>query len=278
MLDQVGGGRRQLTVTGKRRQTLQGDLFRPPCPLRGRCTPRAPLPRAQHPRVPRAGCGRSGVCAPARARGDTPLGALVPRQPARWLSGDDPPSPGSSPHPPGAQGRGSSPQTRAAIAHRSPLPGPGLPCYTSRRPPCGPRAPATGPSGAGVCAAVAASVGGRKGLSGYPAPRASGREAAGPRGGDHPPLSLQGLLRPLHTEHGCRPRWLSSPRSSSQPGLLGTPVPALPVPGAGLGAFPQEPRNQTIQFSAPAPSKTSGKPSPKPAGPRHARAVLQQGR
>lgn len=80
-----------------------------------------------------------------------------------------------------------------------------------------------------MCAAVAASAGGRKGLGGYRAPRASGSEAAGPRGGDHPPLPLQGLLRPLHTEHGCRPRWLSSPRSSSQPGLLGTRFPHSPA-------------------------------------------------
>lgn len=32
MLDQVGGGRRQLTVTGKRRRTFQGRLVQTPVP------------------------------------------------------------------------------------------------------------------------------------------------------------------------------------------------------------------------------------------------------
>lgn len=144
------------------------------------------------PRAPRAGRGRSGVCAPARARGDTPLGALVPRQPARWLSGGDPPSPGSSPHTQEARVREAArdPCGRPHTANRCPV-------QASRVTPAGAIPVARGPRraarrGAGVCAARAASAGGRKGFGRSRVHRAPGREAAGPRRGDRAPLSLGG--------------------------------------------------------------------------------------
>lgn len=147
-------------------------------------------------------------------------------------------------------------------AHRTLLPGPGLACDTSRRRPCGPRAPASCPE--------------RSRRGHHRGPRAGGRgsgvpgvQSARPRGC---PSTGRGPRSPFSpgaapaSAHGAQPPpgRLSRPRPCSQPRLLGAPVPALLQPGRRPGRLPsrtQKPDHAGLRLRLPPTAAESLHPS-----------------